>query len=49
MEFWSFGDGCPIHDCTSIRDCIYVVDLAKGYIVVLKTFANLCGIAVYNM
>ena len=36
VELGIFGNDYPTHDGTSARDCIHVVNLAKGHIAALK-------------
>ena len=44
-----FGNDYDTPDGTGVRDCIHVVDLAKGHVKVLEAIKKNCGVAVYNL
>lgn len=44
-----FGDDYDTPDGTGVRDYIHVVDLAKGHLKALESFASLPGVGIYNL
>ena len=44
-----FGNDYPTRDGTCVRDCIHVVDLAKGHLAALKKLRSGSGVVTYNL
>ena len=44
-----FGDDCPTHDGTGVRDYIHVVDLARGHVCAIKKLQTNCGLFICNL
>lgn len=43
-----FGNDYSIEDGIGVRDYIYVMDLADGYVVAMEKLANKLGVYIYN-
>ena len=44
-----FGDDYDTPDGTGVRDCIHVVDLAKGHVAAIKKLEEKKGVLIYNL
>ncbi|EUB18045.1 MULTISPECIES: UDP-glucose 4-epimerase GalE [unclassified Streptococcus] len=48
-EVQVFGNDYPTVDGTGVRDCIHVVDLAKGHVAALQKIEGTAGLNIYNL